>query len=55
MTFHLADSLPKEVVNRMEAELKLLPENRRDVERRKPIRRLAFLEKNHEIAGMPIS
>ena len=45
VTFHLADSLPKEVVNRMEAELKLLPENRRDVERRKRIE--AWIDAGH--------
>ena len=37
VTIHLADSLPKEVLDRLEAEIRLLPPNRRDVERRKKI------------------
>src|SRR5208337_2350199 len=35
VTFHLADSLPKDKVERMEAELKSLPVEKQDVERRK--------------------
>jgi putative transposase len=35
VTFHLADSLPKTALLRLEAELKLLPLARRDVEHRK--------------------
>jgi putative transposase len=37
VTFHLADSLAKDVLDRMEAELKALPVKRQDVERRKRI------------------
>ena len=35
VTFHLADSLPAEVVERIEEELRALPAEKRDVERRK--------------------
>jgi REP element-mobilizing transposase RayT len=35
VTFHLADSLPQTVLLRLEAELKTLPTEKRDVERRK--------------------
>jgi REP element-mobilizing transposase RayT len=37
VTFHLADSLPQTVLLRLEAELKTLPAEKRDVERRKRI------------------
>jgi len=37
VTFHLADSLPKTVLLRLEAELKTLPDEKRDAERRKRI------------------
>ncbi|HXN51581.1 MAG TPA: transposase [Candidatus Acidoferrum sp.] len=37
VTFHLADSLPKSVLLRLESELKTLPEEKRDAERRKRI------------------
>jgi hypothetical protein len=37
VTFHLADSLPKTVLLRLEAELKTFPAEKRDVERRKRI------------------
>ena len=35
VTFHLADSLPQMALSRLEAELKTLPAEKRDVERRK--------------------
>ncbi len=35
VTFHLADSLPQTVLSRLEAELKTLPAEKRNVERRK--------------------
>lgn len=35
VTFHLADSLPQEVLQRLDVELKLLPPEKRDAERRK--------------------
>lgn len=37
VTFHLADSLPQTVLLRLEAELKTLPDGKRDVERRKRV------------------
>ena len=37
VTFHLADSLPQTVLLRLEAELKTLPTEKRDVERRKRV------------------
>ena len=37
VTFHLADSLPQTVLLRFEAELKTLPTEKRDVERRKRV------------------
>ncbi len=37
VTFHLADSLPREVLERLESELLRLPEDQQDVERRKRI------------------
>lgn len=37
MTFHLADSLPQTALQRLEAELKLLPRAKRDVRRRQRI------------------
>ncbi len=37
VTFHLADSLPARVIQRFEEELKFLPDERRDMERRKRI------------------
>ena len=37
ITFRLADSLPKEALTKMEAELREVPEHERDVERRKKI------------------
>src|ERR1700692_2020118 len=37
VTFHLADSLPQTVLLRLEAELKALPAEKRDVERRKRV------------------
>jgi REP element-mobilizing transposase RayT len=37
VTFHLADSLPQAVLLRLEAELKTLPTEKRDVERRKRV------------------
>jgi putative transposase len=37
VTFHLADSLPKAALDRLEAELKRLPPDKQDVERRKRI------------------
>jgi len=37
VTFHLADSLPQEVLLRLEADLNALPANKRDVERRKRV------------------
>ncbi len=40
VTFHLADSLPQAVLPRLEAELKTLPTEKRDVERRKRIEAL---------------
>jgi putative transposase len=45
VTFHLADSLPKDVLNRLEAEVKPLPERRRDVERRRRIE--AWIDAGH--------
>jgi putative transposase len=35
VTFHLADSLPQTVLQQMELELKTIPDDKRDVERRK--------------------
>ncbi len=37
VTFHLADSLPQTVLLRLEAELKSLPAEKRDIERRKRV------------------
>jgi putative transposase len=37
VTFHLADSLPYETLDRMEEELRLLPPDRRNIERRKRV------------------
>jgi REP element-mobilizing transposase RayT len=37
VTFHLADSLPQTVLLRLEAELKTVPTDKRDVERRKRV------------------
>jgi REP element-mobilizing transposase RayT len=37
VTFHLADSLPQTVLLRLDAELKSLPEEKREVERRKKV------------------
>lgn len=37
VTYHLADSLPKEVVERLDEELKRLPVEKQDVERRKRV------------------
>ena len=45
VTFHLADSLPKEVVERLEAELKSLPPEKQDAERRKRLE--AWLDAGH--------
>src|SRR5207302_7550116 len=45
VTFHLADSLPKDLLDRMEAELRALPEKRREVERRKRIE--AWIDAGH--------
>ena len=45
VTFHLADSLPKEVVERLDAELKSLPVEKQDVERRKRVE--AWLDAGH--------
>jgi putative transposase len=58
VTFHLADSLPSDVVHRMDAELKALPPEKRDVEHRKRVE--AWLDASHgscvlrqpRIAGM---
>ena len=35
MTIHLADSLPKDVLRRLDLELKRLPSGKREIERRK--------------------
>ncbi|MCP4043755.1 MAG: transposase [Gammaproteobacteria bacterium] len=40
ITFHLSDSLPKDAIERMHQELELLPEDRRDGEKRKYIQGL---------------
>ncbi|MHB9025210.1 MAG: transposase [Armatimonadota bacterium] len=40
VTFHLADSLPKDVVTRLEEELRVLPPAQQDVERRKRVEAL---------------
>src|SRR5258708_22672969 len=45
VTFHLADSLPKAVLLRLESELKVIPEAKRDVERRR--RLAAWSESGH--------
>jgi len=45
VTFHLADSLPKSVLQQLEAELKLLPEAKRDLERRKRLD--AYIDAGH--------
>lgn len=45
MTFHLADSLPKEALLRLEAELKTLPAEKRDAERRKRVS--AWMDAGH--------
>jgi REP element-mobilizing transposase RayT len=45
VTFHLADSLPKTVLLRLEAELKTFPEEKRDAERRKRIE--AWIDAGH--------
>ncbi len=45
VTFHLADSLPKSVLDRLEAELKRLPPEKQDVERRKRIE--AWIDAGH--------
>ena len=37
VTFHLADSLPQPVLQRLNAQLKSLPTGKRDVERRKRV------------------
>jgi len=45
VTFHLADSLPQAALQRLEAELKTLPTEKRDIERR---RRLdAWIDAGH--------
>jgi REP element-mobilizing transposase RayT len=45
VTFHLADSLPKSAILRLEAELKVLPVKKRDVERRKRVE--AWIDAGH--------
>lgn len=45
VTFHLADSLPKSVLLRLEAELKTFPQEKRDTERRKRIE--AWIDAGH--------
>ncbi|MBI3987652.1 MAG: transposase [Lentisphaerae bacterium] len=45
VTFHLADSLPREVVLRLEEELKAVPPGRQDVERRKRVE--AWIDGGH--------
>ena len=45
VTFHLADSLPGEVLRQMEAELKTLPIQKRDIERR--LRVEAWIDAGH--------
>jgi REP element-mobilizing transposase RayT len=45
VTFHLADSLPKEVLLRLDAELKTHPEEKRDAERRKRVE--AWIDAGH--------
>ncbi len=45
VTFHLADSLPKSVLDRLEAELKRLPPEKQDVERRQRIE--AWIDAGH--------
>jgi len=45
VTFHLADSLPRDVVQRMDEELKALPPEKQDVERRKRVE--AWLDAGH--------
>ena len=45
VTFHLADSLPKTVLLRLEAELKTFPEEKRDAERRRRIE--AWIDAGH--------
>jgi REP element-mobilizing transposase RayT len=45
VTFHLADSLPKSVLLRIEAELKSLPAEERDIERRKRLE--AWVDAGH--------
>ncbi len=45
VTFHLADSLPKTVLQELEAELKTLPAEKRDVERRKRVE--AWIDAGH--------
>jgi putative transposase len=45
VTFHLADSLAKDVLDRMAAELKTLPVKRQEVERRKKIE--AWMDAGH--------
>jgi|GEM_PF-1343548 len=45
VTFHLADSLPREVVERLDMELKHLPLTKQDVERRKRVS--AWLDAGH--------
>jgi REP element-mobilizing transposase RayT len=45
VTFHLADSLPREVVDRLETELRRLPQKQQDVERRKRIE--AWIDAGH--------
>ena len=41
VTFHLADSVPKDVARRLESELTFLPDRQREVERRKRLDTLA--------------
>ncbi len=45
VTFHLADSLPKAVLLRLESELKVIPEAKRDVERRRRLE--AWMDAGH--------
>ena len=45
VTFHLADSLPQTVLLRLEAEMKTLPAEKRDVERRKRVE--AWIDAGH--------
>jgi len=45
VTYHLADSLPRVVLQRLEPELKTLPKEKRDVERRKRVE--AWIDAGH--------